>query len=285
MRDLGQLAYCLGIEFKITKNAISISQKKYIEEVLKKFDMTKCKPVNSPMEVGLTLQKSEGTDKEYPFQKLIGCLMYLAVATRPDISHAVSYLSQFNQFYGKEHWLAAKRVLRYLQGTKNHALTYRKTKEPLYGLADANWATCTMDRRSYTGFCFIFAGAAISWESRKQRTVALSTAEAEYMALTDASKEAMYLKGLSNDVGDSLSTVQIFSDNQAAQHLAINPVVSSKNKHISIREHFIREAVQRRDVRVEYLKSEEMTADIFTKGLPGPRLSQLRQKLGLEPCS
>ena len=130
--------------------------------------MSDCKPVTIPMETGIKLTKTT-IEELYPYQNLIGSLMYLSVATRPDIAHAVSYLSQFNTCFGKEHWIAAKRVLRYLQGTKQLALTFKKTGKKLYGLADADWASCTLDRRSYTGYVFKYAGAPISWKSRKRK--------------------------------------------------------------------------------------------------------------------
>ena len=280
IRNLGNLHYCLGIKFQKENNKMKLSQEKYIEDVLKKFDMSECKPVATPMETGLKLTKTT-IEELYPYQNLIGSLMYLSVATRPDIAHAVSYLSQFNTCFGKEHWIAAKRVLRYLQGTKQLALTFKKTGKKLYGLADADWASCTLDRRSYTGYVFKYAGAPISWESRKQKTVALSTAEAEYMSLTEAAKEAIHLKTLLAEVDVQQEAVMIFNDNQAAQHLSQNPVVNSKSKHINIREHFIREVVKQGNIKLAYQKTEDMDADLLTKPIGRQKFSYLRSKLGL----
>ena len=281
MRDLGKLNYCLGMEFKQTDESIMVNQQKYINNLLEKFGMQNCKSTATPMELGLKLEKGNTEEIEKPYQNLIGSLMYLAVATRPDISYAVSYLSQFNTCYNNLHWTAAKRVLRYLMGTKEIGLTFRKTGEKIIGFADADWGSCTVDRKSYTGCCFIFAGAAVSWESKKQRTVALSTAEAEYMSLTEASKEAIHLKNLAAEMGLYQEKIIILNDNQAAQSLVKNPVISSKSKHISIKEHFIRDVVLSGKIEICYQQTEEMVADIFTKALQRYRHIYLRECLGL----
>ncbi|CAB0004503.1 unnamed protein product, partial [Nesidiocoris tenuis] len=202
--------------------------------------MENCKPIGSPMDPKTKLTPSEEKSQEnLPYQNLIGCLMYLSVATRPDISFAVSYLSQFNSCYNSQHWNAAKRVLRYLKGTMDFSLTYQKNGQPIIGYADADWGSCTIDRRSYSGHCFIFAGSAISWSAKKQSCVALSTAEAEHAAITEATKEALHLRNLAVDLHMDQQKIKIFSDNQAAQHIAKNLVVSSRSKHIDIKLHFI----------------------------------------------
>jgi len=160
---------------------------------------------------------------------------------------------------------------------------FKNTGEQITGLADADWTSSSIDRRSYTGYCFIYGGGPISWESRKQRTVALSTAEAEYMALTEAAKEAVHLKQLANDMHVSHNSVVIFNDNQAAQSLSVNPIISSKSKHIDIKQHFIREAIQEGNIILSYRRSEDMEADMFTKALSGPKLLNFRSRIGLYP--
>jgi len=152
--------------------------------------------VSTPLEPGFKLVKQEvGTNDhqcEVPYRELIGALMYLSVGTRPDITHAVSYLSQFNSCYTEAHWKAAKRVLRYLKGTNNVGLVYSCSSNPPTMFTDADWGNCNLDRKSYTGHVFMMSGGAVSWESKKQQTVALSSTEAEYMALSEATKEAVY---------------------------------------------------------------------------------------------
>jgi hypothetical protein len=274
------------MEFKQTNKAITINQHKYIDDLLRKFNMQNCKSVATPLEVGIKLEKNDPLETKnlplnLPYQNLIGSLMYLSVATRPDISFAVSYLSQFNNCYDNQHWVAAKRILRYLQGTKHVQLNYKKTGEPIHGYADADWGSSSIDRRSYTGYCFMFAGGTISWESRKQRTVALSTAEAEYMSLTEATKEPIHLKNLANDMNVFHDTILIFNDNQAAQRLVANQIVSSKSKHISIKEHFIRDAARQGQVEIAYKRTEEMYADVLTKALNKNRHMFLCSSIGL----
>ncbi|CAB0019909.1 unnamed protein product [Nesidiocoris tenuis] len=283
IRDIGILNYCLGIEFLHEDGKIKMSQEKYIKELLKKYKMENCSTVTTPMITGLQLKKNENTEelKNYPYQNLIGALIYIAVATRPDISFSVSYLSQFNNCYGKDHWLAAKRILKYLKGTSHLTLTYSPTKTPLQGLSDADWAASQIDRRSYTGYCFQYAGGAISWEARKQKTVALSSTEAEYMCLTEAAKEAVHLYTLSNDLGMSQNFITIFNDNQAAQSLAINPIISNRSKHIDIRQHYIREVIENGKIKLQYRPTAQMTADIFTKPLDVSKYSNFRSQLGI----
>lgn len=282
MRDLGTLHYCLGIEFEHKDGEIFVSQRKYTEDLLKKFGMMECNPTVTPLQPGIKLSMDKNQETiNVPYQNLIGSLMYLAIGTRPDISHAVSYLSQYNSCYKHEHWLAAKRVVRYLKETKSLSLRFRKTNKPLEGMADADWASSEHDRRSYTGYCFKYGGSVISWESRKQKTVALSTAEAEFMSLTEAAKEAIHLKKLSEDLGKSFGKITLYNDNQSAKNIAENAIVSSKSKHISIKEHFIREKVSRGELKIEYKPTKEMEADLLTKPLPGPQLTYLRSLIGL----
>ncbi|CAB3252424.1 unnamed protein product [Arctia plantaginis] len=183
MKDMGNISNCLGIEFsRDNEYRVYLKQKLYVDKILERFGMSECKPAVTPIDVNVKLEKPECIShdimNQYPYQSLIGALMLLAVCTRPDITYAVNYLSQFNTNYNIEHWKAAKRVLRYLKGTSDYGLVYERTGLPLFGVVDADWGGNTVDRRSYSGFAFILAGAPISWEARKQRTVALSSTEA-----------------------------------------------------------------------------------------------------------
>lgn len=231
--------------------------------------MAHCKESNTPLTHGFkpTIGNVEA-DESIPYRELVGSLMYLALATRPDIAHAVSVLSQFNQQHDKGIWTEAKHVLRYIKKTADLALCFRSTGENLHGFVDADWGNCPIDRRFYTGTAFILAGAAISWESRKQRTVALSSTEAKYMGLTDAAKEAIYLIGFMKELNlDALTSVVIYNDNQGTGELARNSVYHGRSKHIDIRHHFIREALTSRSLRLKYKPTEQMTADVLTKAL------------------
>lgn len=292
MKDLGKLSYCLGIEFNQNKEkrTISMSQPKYIRDVLKQFKMEDCKTTSTPIDTSVKLSEEmcpkTPAEKEevskLPYQNLVGALMWLAVSTRPDIAHAVSLLSQYNTNYGQQHWVAAKRVLRYLKGTLNYGLVYRGTGESLAGYADADWASNIDDRRSFTGFAFVMANAAISWECRKQRTVALSSTEAEYMALSDSSKEAVHLRSFLGEVMGELQTTIIFNDNQGAGQLTRNPVFHKRTKHVDIRHHFIKELVEKGEVRINYIPTAEMPADVLTKGLATSKHERCVETLGMQ---
>lgn len=158
LKDLGQLRQCLGMDIKIQKDCISIDQERFVDKLLYKFGLENCKSVETPMEINLKLEKRKNIDSKFPYQQLIGSLMYLSVLTRPDISYCISYLSQFNNCNTETHWKHAKRVLKYLSCTKSFGLKYVKNNLDLIGFADADWASDNLDRRSYTGYCFIYSG-------------------------------------------------------------------------------------------------------------------------------
>ncbi|XP_033224575.1 secreted RxLR effector protein 161-like [Belonocnema kinseyi] len=206
-----------------------MAQPKYVQDVLKRFNMEDCKPVATPINPAVKLSKemSPTTDEEkkgmsqIPYRNLTGSLMYLPTSTRPDIAYAVSALSQFNENPGEEHWKAAKRVLRYLKKTEKMEIVFSETGEKLIGFSDADWGANIDDRRSYTGYLFKWAGGAISWSSRKQRTVAMSSAEAEYMALSEAAKETIYLRRFLSEVMGKLKTTVILCDNQSADYICL----------------------------------------------------------------
>lgn len=283
IKNLGQVKQYLGMRINIDRNSnvITIDQQHYIEQLLQKFDMSDCNVVDTPMECKLDIEKSNVCDDKLPYQKLIGSLMYLAVLTRPDIAYSVSYLSQFNNGYSHTHWNYAKRVLKYLSKTKNYCLKYSKGKADLVGFVDSNWASCSIDRRSYTGYCFMKSGSAISWESKKQRTVALSSCEAEYMALSDAGREAVYLKNLEIEITGSCNKIILYCDSQSALKLASNYASHKRSKHIDIRYNYIREIITNDIIETEYLPTAAMPADLLTKGLCGIKHYKFMDRLGI----
>lgn len=265
--DLGPAQHILGMKLSRKGNNISLDQSNYIEKLLKKYRMEECKPVGTPMETGLKLTKESQSNDTYDYRGLIGSLMYVAVSTRPDISHAVSYLSQFNNCFGESHWKAAKRILRYLKGTINLGLTFYKSGLDITAYADADWASDNHDRRSYTGYVFCIGDSIVSWESRKQRTVALSSTEAEYMALSDTCKESLFIRKFMLEMFGITPKICIFNDNQSAIKLCKNFMFHSRTKHIDIRHHFIKEIVNNGIVQVRYLSTNDMLADVLTKAL------------------
>lgn len=285
VKDLGILKDCLGMRVTHSDDSISLDQTKYIEKLLHKYNMTDAITVSTPLEPGLklSLPEKEEPKAEVPYQELIGSLMYIAICTRPDIAHSVSYLSQFNAHYGEVHWRAAKRVLRYLKGTKELKLSYNKTSlfyPTCY--VDADYGNNMVDRKSFTGYVFIMSGGPISWEARKQRTVALSTTEAEYMALAEACKEAIYLRTLINELHlIPTHSIVIYSDNQSSIKLAHNDTYHSRTKHIDIKHHFIRDTVTHQHIEIKFIPTQSMIADVLTKPLAKLKHAKCVQSLGL----
>ncbi|KAG7310616.1 hypothetical protein JYU34_003408 [Plutella xylostella] len=267
--DLGPASHILGMRLCKHDDRITLDQSKYIESVLQKFKMEDCKPSATPMETGVKLTKAlnSGDISKFDYRGLIGSLMYIAVGTRPDIAHAVSYLSQFNDCYDESHWKAAKRVIRYLKGNKDLCLNFVKGGISITAYADADWGRNESDRRSYTGYVFKLGESIVSWESRKQRTVALSSTEAEYMAISDACKEALFLRQFLHGILGKTLKVKMYNDNQSAQNLCKNAMLHARTKHIDIRHHFIREHVLNGIIDVQYLCTSDMIADVFTKPL------------------
>lgn len=286
IKDLGEAKYCLGIEIKQEKGKISLSQGKYVDDLLKKFNMRGCNPQNTPASPTSKLKAGNDAERRTTnprYRELIGSLMYLSVATRPDIAHSVSVLSQFNEHPTEEHWGAAKRVLRYLKGTTKLGLVYRRPVGKIIGYTDADWGNDPNDSRSYTGYVFTLGGAAISWKSRKQRTVALSTTEAEYQALTEATKESMYLRGLIYELGiPQFSEGSVYCDNQGAINLTTAAKFHDRTKHVRIKFNFVREAVQSKTIKLLHESSENMIADILTKSLAKERHLIITKALGMD---
>jgi hypothetical protein len=288
--DKGRADFFLGIEIDHDRKekTISIHQQQYIKNLLSEYDMVEARKCSTVLDPGLILKKCKNNDCEKVntkiFQSLIGSLLYLSISTRPDICHAVNKLSQFNTHPHSEHLAAAKHILRYLNTTINFKLVYKKIGKNLEGFADADWAGNVDDRKSYTGFTFKLANAAVVWESRKQPTVALSSTEAEYMSLSSASRDAIYLVNLLSEIGFPQivkTPVTIHGDNLSAMNLVKNPVYHARSKHIDIKVHFIRELYQNQQIELKYVPSSELCADVLTKILNKQRHQELITKLGI----
>ena len=242
--------------------------------------MQDCKPVGTPVNISSKLVKATDDDDcidQKKYQSAIGSLMYLSVSSRPDISYAVSSLAQFSSHPTKEHWTALKRLLRYLKGTPNHGILYTKDgANTCTGYTDADWGGDVNDRKSTSGYLFLLSGGAVSWKSQKQRCVALSTAEAEYVAMASAAQESVWLKQLMGELTNS--DAEAHEDNQSAIAMAKNPQFHGRAKHIDI---YIRDQVNEGAIALKYCPTIDMIADILTKGLTRESFCKLRERCGI----
>jgi hypothetical protein len=209
--------------------------------------------------------------------------MYAMLATRPDLAFAVGVLSKHSATPGEEHWSALKRAYRYLRKTSDERLTFRGNGEiNPRGFVDADWASDNNDRRSITGQVFLMAGGAVSWQSKKQDSVALSSTEAEYMAASSATREALWISTFLNELTIiPIQPISLLIDNQSAISLAKNAVFHSRTKHIAIRYHFIRERVESGEVKLEYVPTNLQVADVLTKPLGREKHERFVEGMGL----
>uniref|UniRef100_H3H922 Uncharacterized protein n=1 Tax=Phytophthora ramorum TaxID=164328 RepID=H3H922_PHYRM len=248
MTDSGKCAFVLGIELVDGPDgSVTMCQRRYVDDILKRFAMDECKAVVSPVDMSTRLVPSDAATKvNAPFREAVGALMHLMTATRPDIAYAVGYVSRFMENPQEEHWVAVKRIFRYLQGTKTHGICFKPgDKIDFRGYSDADWAGDLADRKSTSGYTFMLMSAPVSWGSKKQSSVSLSTSEAEYIALSLAIQEGKWIHRLlceilaaANETGPEL---MIREDNQSCIKMTKNPVNHGRAKHIDIKYHHIRD--------------------------------------------
>jgi hypothetical protein len=280
IKDVGDLGYILGIRVEKDNKtgAISLSQEAYLRRILERFGMSHCNAKSTPLPSGITLCESDSpkTDddrhymKDKPYREALGSCMWAQVATRPDITYALSVLARFQANPGPAHWKAMLHLLAYLKGTLDYRITYHRggSIDPI-GYVDADYAGDLDTRRSTSGYVFLVAGGPVSWSAKRQATVALSTTEAEYMALTRAAQQALWMYSFMSEVGLKLEFPAILhGDNAASIALTLNTKGHARAKHIDIRHHYIRERVAGGEVELVQIPSEENLADVFTKPLP-----------------
>lgn len=284
MKDLGSLKYFLGLELARGATGLFICQRKYTLDILNECKMLDCKPSSFPMEQNQKLALDTGQLFSNPprYRRLVGRLIYLTI-TRPEITYSVHILSQFMQAPRQAHWDAAMHVLRYLKSSPGQGIILPKDNDlQLVGYCDSDWASCPLTRRSTTGYLMKLGSAPISWKTKKQTTVSKSSSEAEYRAMNQAVSEIIWLRSL-------LSSLQIqydcptvlHCDNQAAIHIAANPVFHERTKHIETDCHFIRIHLQRGVISTAYVHTKKQQADIFTKALASRQFQDLMVKLGV----
>lgn len=290
MKDLGLVSNFLGIHIKqdLDKGITELCQKDYLENVLQKFNMQNCKEMCTPMDLNFNAKILEGNndaviDKniEKECRKIIGCLSYAVLGTRPDLCIALSILSRYQNNANEILLSALKRVLRYVKHTISYKLIFKCNSDMLVGYCDANWGGDLQDRKSTTGFCFMFANCLISWCSKKQASVSLSSTESEYIAVSMAASEACWLINLLKDFSiDNVCPVTVHCDNQSAIMVA-NTDSIKRLKHIDIRFHFIKDLIKKGKLFLKYIKTEDQTADMFTKALNKNLLLKFINKCGL----
>ena len=267
---------------------LEIDQTGYIHSKLKQFRMEDANfhptPLPAGADVHLVKYSGEATAQERRFyQSLIGSLLYVQLGTRPDISFAVGRLAQYTANPSKDHTRLAKYVLAYLKGTADYKLCYDgMSKSWLRSYSDSSLADQPDDFHSTSGYLFLLSSGAISWSSRKQKTIAQSTTHAEYMAMTDTSNQAQWYREFLLELGyDVEDPIPLHGNNKGAIDLALNPVTGWHSKHIGIKFHAIREYVETSVIDLVRTRTEDMLADGFTKSLPKENLRLLNERMGL----
>ena len=251
--------------------------------MLKMFDMDNAKPARTPMPSNGHLNlDEEGKDVDQKvYRSIIGSLLYLC-ASRPDVMLSVCMCARFQAAPKECHLVAVKRILRYLVHTPNLGLWYPKgARFDLIGYSDADYAGCKVDRKSTSGTYQFLGRSLVSWSSKKQNSVALSTAEAEYVSAGSCCAQLLWIKQSLQDYGLNVSKVPLLCDNESAIKIANNPVQHSRTKHIDIRHHFLRDHSTKGDIEIIHVGTENQLADIFTKPLDESRFCALRNELNI----
>jgi hypothetical protein len=292
----------LGLHIMATENGYCLSQEGYVKEVLKRFQMEACRPVSAPAsterlssEMSPQTKEEEAEMADKPYRQLCGALLWIARMTRPDISYAVRNVCAYAHCPGPRHWQAAMRILKYLKGTADYTLPYRgvkdsdsKDKFKISGYCDADWGNDLDTRRSITGYVTLVNDNPVSWTSSRQRCVAQSTTEAEYISLSEVAKEVYWLRSLLASIVPTVEEqcIKLHVDNQSAIYLANSRSQHDRSKHIEVRAHYVRDLVTKDIVELEYVPSQAQLADALTKAVNGPSIRRFCELLRLPPkCS
>lgn len=285
--SVGVVSNFVGLEINRLKNgSIFIHQTKYVNEILKRFGFSEISPNSVPADPQASLSvENEGLldEGEVPYREVVGSLIFAAIVSRPDISYAVGVASRYLAKHSMVQWNGVKRILKYLRGTANYGILYKSNSScEITGYCDSDFAGDVSTRKSTTGYNFMLCDGVVTWNSQRQSSVCLSTTEAEYVAAAHAAKEAIWLRQLLRDLGETIrEPTLLYVDNQSAIRLIQNPEFHKRTKHIDIKFHFIREKVKDRDIEVQYIPSKLQIADIFTKALPKDAFHNLCVKMGM----
>lgn len=294
MKDLGEASYILGMKIyrDRSRRMIGLTQGTYIEKVLKRFSMENSKRGLIPMSHGVSLSKkmSPNTPEErermskIPYASAIGSIMYAMLCTRPDVAHSISVTSRYQSNPGEDHWKAVKNILKYLRRTKDIFLVFGGSELKIEGYTDSSFQSESDDSTSMSGYVFTLNGGAISWKSSKQSTTADSTAEAEYIAASEAAKEAVWMRKFVSELGVVPSIeepIVLYCDNNAAIAQAKEPRSHKNSKHVLRRFHLIREIIERGDVKIERVDTHNNVADPLTKTLSQIHFDRHKEKMGI----
>jgi hypothetical protein len=282
MSMIGELTFFLGFQFKQMKVGNFFSQEKYTKDLLNRFKMEKCKPIKTPMPTNGHLDLDEGGKPidQTLYRSMIGSLLYLT-ASRSDIMFSICMCTRFQANPKKAHLSAIKRILRYLKHTPSVDLWHPKGATfELIGYSDLDYDGCKIDRKSTSGGCLLLGRSLVSWTSKKQNSVGLSTAKAKYIAACACCTQILYMKQTLLDYGVVLEKIPLLCDNESAVKIANNLVQHSRTKHIDIRHHFLRDRVAKGDI-ILGVRLEDQLADIFTKPLDKTRFCMLRNELNI----
>ena len=314
LTDIGDVHHILGMRVtrqninndsnnnnNINYNVTFIDQQTYINSKLSQFNMGESKETSTPGDVNVLLNDSSEKADANLYRSIVGSLIYASTSTRPDITHAVNIASRVMHAPTQTHMRAAKKVLRYLAGCDSYALKYTNNNNnnnqhnnssndrdnninnngiELVAYCDADWGGDKADRKSTTGYCVYMNDNLISWNTKKQVTVALSTAEAELMAIVEAVKEVKWMSQLLTEMNVNVKMpISIYTDNQAAIKIAQHDIEHDRTKHIDIKYHFIRDEINNKQVAINWIRTERQVADVFTKTLSSPSFINHRNRL------
>ncbi|CAN1745337.1 Retrovirus-related Pol polyprotein from transposon TNT 1-94 [Linum perenne] len=285
MKDMGEVDVILGVKVIKLGNTFALSQQHYVNKLLVKFNCENEDHVRTPYDSSFHLTKFTGEAvNQTEYAKTIGSLMFLTNCTRPDVAFAVNRLSRYTSNPSSDHWIALRRVLKYLKGTANWGLKFKGYPPILEGYTDANWVTSKDDVSSTSGFVFTLGGAAVSWKSTKQTCIARSTMESEFIALDTACQEAEWIRSLLADIPvwkKPTPAVSLHCDSQAAIHVAKSTVYNGKKRHLHLRHETVRSLLESGVISMEYVKSEKNLADPLTKGLCRKLVHETAVAMGL----
>lgn len=284
LKDLGKLEYFLGMEAVHTKSGLLLTQQKYITDLLQKANMLDCRGISTPAatKTPVSIASHQFTDPTL-YRSIVGGLQYLSL-TRPEVCYSVHKVSQYLHAPTEENWSSVKRILRYLKDTASYGLLITKSKDTALNVySDADWASDVADRKSTTGYAVFMGNNLISWNSKKQQTVARSSTEAEYRAIGLAVTELTWIQSLLQNIKFSSSTIpNLWCDNIGATYLSVNPVFHARSKHLEVDFHFVRDKVHKHEVKVQFICSKDQIADILTKPLSKARHQTLMRLLTIQ---